>query len=284
MRADLEPSGFAICQSDAIELRRPAATMHLATTASTVKVSLELTDRLTHKELKREVDLSGMPGDAQPLAVALGANELLRASWAELELRAVPVDEHSDHEEMERAKTATRDQRSTQPAVGSLAAGPAAELFAGDLKQAGVDARLSFWLGAPNRLYLRGGARTALRRSTADGAIQADAWLLSLGYSRTLLGEGGSTRLSVLADLAALRCSFQGTARGDATATHRHGTAWLGSVGVNGSIGLWRSLWLELLVAGGLSLNGVEATDGRESVMGATGPFAATGVLLDVPY
>lgn len=56
-------------------------------------VRVEIDDHVTRKRLTRDFDLSSLPERSRPRALALGAAELLRASWAELALPTVPTAE-----------------------------------------------------------------------------------------------------------------------------------------------------------------------------------------------
>ena len=50
----------------------------------TARTGIEVYERVTDKRVSRDVDLSAFPEDAMALAIAIAADELLRASWAEL--------------------------------------------------------------------------------------------------------------------------------------------------------------------------------------------------------
>lgn len=56
-------------------------------------IRVEIDDHVTRKRLTRDFDLSSVPERSRPRALALGAAELLRASWAELALPTVPAAE-----------------------------------------------------------------------------------------------------------------------------------------------------------------------------------------------
>ena len=50
------------------------------------RVDIEVRDAVTHKRVRRDVDLAPIPSDGRELAIAIEADELLRASWAEIAL------------------------------------------------------------------------------------------------------------------------------------------------------------------------------------------------------
>lgn len=55
-----------------------------------VNARIVVRDALTRKQLERTLELGALPADSRALAIAAAADELLRASWAELLLRDAP--------------------------------------------------------------------------------------------------------------------------------------------------------------------------------------------------
>src|SRR5262245_32632310 len=86
----LAGQGIAACSGDT----HPATSAPLATLTidlgpdDTAKatVDIEVRDAVTHKRVRRDVDLSRIPDDGRAAAIAIEADELLRASWAEIAL------------------------------------------------------------------------------------------------------------------------------------------------------------------------------------------------------
>lgn len=81
LAAGLRDTGLAV-------QREPGSTPPLAIVAVSIDaaVRIEVRDGVTDKVLAREIDLSDLPERARPLAIAVAAEELLRASWAEIAL------------------------------------------------------------------------------------------------------------------------------------------------------------------------------------------------------
>ena len=74
---------------DAHPAAAPLATLAVELAADdTAKatVDIEVRDAVTHKRVRRDVDLSRIPDDGRAAAIAIEADELLRASWAEIAL------------------------------------------------------------------------------------------------------------------------------------------------------------------------------------------------------
>ncbi len=78
------------CTARAASAPPPLATIQVSWHPDAVALTVEVHDAVTAKRVSRDVALEGVPRDGQPLTVALEADELLRASWAELELRTAP--------------------------------------------------------------------------------------------------------------------------------------------------------------------------------------------------
>src|SRR3982751_5563873 len=85
----LAGQGIAACSARAPPARRaPAALTVDVSPDDTAKatVDIEVRDAVTRKRVRRDVDLSRIPDDGRAAAIAIEADELLRASWAEIAL------------------------------------------------------------------------------------------------------------------------------------------------------------------------------------------------------
>ena len=88
-RAEVATKGFDACASGGP--RPPVATVTIAATQGSATVDvLDVLDVVTSKRVSRSVDLASIPADGRDLALAVAADELLRASWAELALTTAP--------------------------------------------------------------------------------------------------------------------------------------------------------------------------------------------------
>ena len=85
LRAGLAPSSIEVCEAGSTE---PLARVVLRQVDG-ARYSLDVTDSVTKKRLGRDLSLEKLPADGRALALAVAAEELLRASWAELALRGV---------------------------------------------------------------------------------------------------------------------------------------------------------------------------------------------------
>jgi hypothetical protein len=92
LTAELRARGIDLCLGSAAP-RRPIGRvlLHVERPAQgPITALIRIGDEVTDKRVERTMDLTGMPPDSRPLAVAAAADELLRASWAELQMRDAP--------------------------------------------------------------------------------------------------------------------------------------------------------------------------------------------------
>jgi hypothetical protein len=84
LAAELGPRGYGVCTNRAAE-GELAAEIWLSMAEPTL-VSIQIDDLVTGKRVWRDVPLTRIPAGGKALAIAIAADELLRASWAELDL------------------------------------------------------------------------------------------------------------------------------------------------------------------------------------------------------
>jgi hypothetical protein len=92
LAAGLRLRGLLVCGPEKPGTEAPLASVQLSAAAlNRVAVEIEVHDALTNKYVLREVDMRNVPSDARGLTLAAAAEELLRASWAELALEDAPT-------------------------------------------------------------------------------------------------------------------------------------------------------------------------------------------------
>jgi hypothetical protein len=84
LAAELAPRGIGVCTAHAPD-GELAAELWLSVPEPAL-VSIQVDDRVTGKRVARDVPATGIPPGGKALAIAIAADELLRASWAELDL------------------------------------------------------------------------------------------------------------------------------------------------------------------------------------------------------
>jgi hypothetical protein len=92
LRAELSSRTIGVCLSPNGS-RKPIAEVSLRVEHpdnGPVIATIRIRDRVTDKHIERTVDLTKLPADSRPMAVAASTDELLRASWVELALNDAP--------------------------------------------------------------------------------------------------------------------------------------------------------------------------------------------------
>ncbi len=183
----LSASGIGVCGSDeGASIARVVIVGGPHDASPTVRVE----DDVTHKRLERRLELSGVPVDGRPVAIALYVEELLQVSWAELAMRTraaslhAPVDAPPEvarevaralpplREQPQPAQLTSERRRRTPPGPLRLSIGGSLTRYRGGLSQAGpvvgVGYRLLAWLEASVRFAYRLPARTRARNGRVD--------------------------------------------------------------------------------------------------------------------
>jgi hypothetical protein len=278
LRAELGPRGIAVCGSAGTTATAPLGTIRITRPSSnTVAIRVSVEDAVTDKEVSRRIELGALPPDAHPLTIALGAAELLRASWAEITLKDAPPPARTVPPAVRRT---VADAVSPTPDHGRLGLSLAGEEFEGRLRLGGLDGRLALHVVERWSLTARMGVRYAMPAKAADGKIQANAWVAGLGTVIELTPPSSRASVGLLGrvDLAGIR--FSAEPRRRATGESASGLAVMAGGGITGSVLVNRSVQLEAEIVAGGVVRGVSATDGGRKVVGASGVWvgASTGV------
>lgn len=237
---------------------------------SRASVEIEVRDSVTHKRVGREVDLRPIPDDGRELAVAIEADELLRASWAELALdteRARAAKPRPQVVESVRRVLSPSRVRSSST-LGARAAG---EYYPGQgTLLLGADALGSVTLGPRSALELSLGMRTSPTFSAEHGSVRALAFGAGVRLLLRIVGDDAAS-LEGGAGFSGNWLQFR--AEPSAPASGSPYTDWLvlARAGVLCRLGLGRALELSAGLTGGGAVRGVEATDAGRVVAGASG-------------
>lgn len=253
------PSGPSTAAIAAIRIAQP--------TATTVGVSVEVRDSVTEKRVARDIDLSAVPQDGRAFAVALAADELLRASWVELAFARARRSKHPPPPEVTAVVESTLDTRASASRLGARGA---AEVFGGGQVQIGADAALSAALGPALLLELSGGAREALRETAPNGRIGASTLGVAamVGYRFV---DAPAFELSGVAGARAAWVRFRGEARGDSVEAELSGLAATARAGLRAALRLAHPIWLEGGASLGVPLRSLSARDGDRTVTSTAG-------------
>ena len=281
----LAEQGIAACSADA----HPAAaalamlTVDVAPDDSAkATVDIEVRDAVTRKRVRRDVDLSRIPDDGRAAAIAIEADELLRASWAEIALdtaRARQADA--------RPQVVGSIREVLAPARvgdgGALGARGVFERYfgGGELTLVGGDA-FGRIVGPRWQLEIAGELRASPASTAPHGRVSA----LAAGASATVLVRvlgGRRASLAFGAGAGASWLSFRAEPAPGSEGSSYANLLVVGRARAIGRLGLGRALHATAGVDVGAALRGVEATDAGAVVASARGLLLAANVGLESP-
>src|SRR6478672_5842985 len=155
----LASQGIGACSADAHPNAAPLATLSVDASlddSSKATVDIEVRDAVTHKRVRRDVDLSRIPDDGRAAAIAIEADELLRASWAEIALDTAQARRAEAHPQVVGSVAAVLAPARIETS-GGLGARAAAERFVGGATLIGADAVGRVLLSSRFALEISGG-------------------------------------------------------------------------------------------------------------------------------
>jgi hypothetical protein len=237
---------------------------------------------VTQKRVGRDLSLEKLPADGRALALAVAAEELLRASWAELALRGVHRPATAPPPEVravvERASPPAAPRRFT--AVGARLA---FEHFTGGQTHYGGDLFLVPPLGSSVGLVAAAGARRALSEQAAHGSIGARALSGELGVSVPLL-QPSALELGAFISARASWLRYEASAVGEADASSQSGWVVVSRAGLSLAFGRRGVVRSYSTLGVGVPLRAFSASDSGTTVTGASGVelFASTGLALEL--
>jgi hypothetical protein len=271
VRAELALQGIDVCFEGTG--KAPIATVQLtARSGDAVEVVIDVQDALTKKRVSRVLDLRSTPRDARPLAIAVGTDELLRASWVEIAIETAPVLEAPPAEVVDVVESELRPESSVE--VGTALA---FEAYTGGQRFWGIDARGGIRPSPRWTAALRAGLRNGSSAEAPNGSVEAKALLLGVGAEVSLLPES-SFQLELLGRLDAVHVSYVAKADPGALARSEDATALIAAGGLAATIRLGAAAELFAEVTAGAPLRPVRAADSGSEVVSLAGFTLMTGV------
>ena len=273
LRAGLRLRGIDACTLGTSGNEAPLALLELqAASDERVAVSIELHDALTEKRVVRDADLHAVSPDARALAIAAAADELLRASWAELALSDAPPTSRPAPEEVQQAvRTTWTPARVGATRDHELGARAALEYFGGGVTLLGGDVVLGLWPDARIGGQLALGLRSGLRKTARAGAIDTRALIGALDAQFALLPRTERFGLRATVGVSVASIGMRGVDVAPGTIGKR-GDAWdvHARAGLGASIALTKELLLRADAGVGFAL---QSTAAREDghVVASTG-------------
>jgi hypothetical protein len=285
LRAGLAPSNIDVCAAPPSSGSAPLARVVLEQIGpGGARYSLDVTDSVTQKRVGRDLSLDKLPVDGRPFALAVAAEELLRATWAELALRGAEVPRSAAPPEVRAVVAQSAQPKAAAPRPIALGARLSFEHFLGGQTHYGADLFGAVPFGRVAGGFWAVGARRALSEQAPHGSIGASALSAELGLSLAFLQRGG-LGLGAFVSARLLRLSFEPEAESGASASAEHGLAMTSRVGLNlafGKLGVVRSY---SALGAGLPLKSFSAADTQSTITGASKLelFASAGLALELP-
>jgi hypothetical protein len=285
LRRTLAGQGIDACVSPDWPAADPLATLAIdLPTDAPARAEIEVRDAVTQKRVRREVDLAGIPPDGREVAIAIEADELLRASWAEIALdtprarkaQVRPQVAGSVGQVLAPARIDAAGALGARTAFERTFGGAGVTLFGGD-----VLARLR--LRHRLLLELAGGMRVSPAEAAPHGRVRG----LEAGGEAALLVRvaGTASGPAVEAGLAISASWLRWTGeplpgdQGSSTA----GMWVVARARAVGRMPLGRALHLIAAVDLGESVRGVEATDAGQVIAAARGLVLAASLGVAAP-
>jgi hypothetical protein len=268
LKAGLASRNIETCQETEGPSKPPVAAIRISSNGiESVQVTVEIRDSVTEKRVSRDVDLSSMPLDGRALAIALAADELVWASWAEIALRGTKRRTAAPPQVVAAVEQNIQQSEQDSPRLGVEVA---AEHFGAGVSQFGADALFVLAPTQRFRLRLALGIRQGLTVSAPDGKVRPTSAGMSFDGGPLLLK---TSRIEIAwtagAHVAWIR--LQGDAARGALSSDLNGLALFARTGINAAVHAARPLWFEFGAGLGIPLRGLEATDAGRDVAGVAG-------------
>ena len=285
LRAELAARDIDVCAASDGPETPSIATVSVSAHPDGALVEVEVHDALTAKRVSRDVDLGPVPDDGRPLTLALVADELLRASWAEIALKHAPAPAQpvpAGVRDIVREDAAGPGSRGGT--LARLEAVAEAETWAGALALYGADVRFAVEAAWGLAATARVGIREAPVTQAPDGRIHPSAVLGGVGLSLRAVPRGSRFGLDAVARIDVVNVTYDTTPGASASGTSRSDATLLLGAGVDGWVRLGAStaLFAEILID--TPTRRVSAHDAGRSVVALSGAGVEGGVGIRVAF
>jgi hypothetical protein len=278
LRAALAPRNIELCT---VETASPVATLDVSENATQASLTLTVRDALTNKSVSRDVDLAAIPPDARSLVIAQAADELLRASWAELLVKDAPPPARPVPVEVTTAVEKTIEApRVVRAPIVEVGAGGSAETYTRGRAAFGPDLALVLLPSPRIGARARFGLRVAPKSSAVDGDVQTSATVYAIGALFGVLPRTGRLGLDVVPEIVVTRLSFDARASAAGVARSDTSTAIYATLGAQGWLVIAQPVRVGLGVLAGAPIRAVRAVDADSTVSGASGALFGASLLV----
>ena len=281
LRAGLAPSNIGVCRDGVPSSSAPVAILNCSFSGNGLEVSLEVIDRVTEKRVEREIKLGTLPPDGRSLALAVESEELLRASWAELDLDAAQRSEKKPPPAELRAAIAA-PRRAPSKRGTSVGARVAIAHYGGGQTHYGGDAFALIPLPAQLSLEVALGLRGGLATTSTHGTVTASAVSADLGLHWPWFRSGDFELNAQLGSHFSL-VDYQARPLASTQASEARGFAGTGRVGLGAVFGAAHALRSFTSLGAGYPWLSFSASDAGKTATGTSGLelFASSGLGLE---
>lgn len=284
LRAGLAGSRVGACAEDAARTPPLAVVRVAPSRIKAARYGIDVSDAVTRKRLVRDVDLGRVPPDGRAFAIAVAAEELLRASWAELELRDRKREKPSPLP-LQPEEPPSPDEPAPAPLEShgdAFGARFALEHYGHGQTQFGGDVSWSRPFVSSVGMTLAFGMRRGLDTDSEHGRVQSSALSAELALEPRLVSLGAVSLHLPLA-LRGVRAAFTGLAAHGAIAREHAGFALFARTGLSLVVAPRGPFRARTSAGAGAPLRSFSASDAGERVTGMGGLelFAHTGVAVE---
>jgi hypothetical protein len=240
-----------------------------AASVTHVSVEIEVHDALTNKYVLREVDTRTLPGDARGLALATAAEELLRASWAELAIEDAPPPAREPPPEVREAvRPVLSVVRRDSHVLGVRVAG---EQHSGGQTLLGPEAWFDVWFSERFAAELSIGYRRGLTESAKHGSIESEAAVFGVDALFSFVGRSSPLQLMTRVGFSIASVDFAGRARSDNEAQNRRGVNFNARAALVLRLALGDNAELRVDAGPGIDIHALTAVDAGSDITGVQG-------------
>jgi hypothetical protein len=271
LRASLRERGLALVDTDERPEGVLATILIEAPSLDRPVARIEIDDRVSEKQVEREISLGRDPPDTWSVVLAASADELLRASWVELTMIDAPPPAITPPPEVERAarESIAPEGQPDGPVGVTIAA--AVEGYLGGAVLAGGDLGVTLYPSDVLGIDLALVGRGLVPATSSFGGLDATAFGGDLGARVSLLPRVGMLRLELLFGLRAMLVEWRPSAASDAIATAAEAFVLIARGGVRVGLALPGQLHVALAFTAGAPMMAAVAADARGNIAGIEG-------------
>ncbi len=275
LRAGLAARGVDVCATAPSGGPSPIATLVISRVEGKESdLVLEVRDAVTEKWVERDLDLHSTPLDEQALAIAVDADELLRATWAELALKDAPATRAvvpPEVRDIVAASIAVAPAEASASSRWTMGLRGSVERFTGGLTFLGGDVRNEYWFAPRWSLGVAVGYRLTPSVSSSLGEVSASGLHGALGGAFALTPRSRRAGLDLALSLDTYVIHFDPRATAGASAIPSSDAALTATLMAGGWVAFGGHLRLRWAAGAALPIRIVRAFADGQSVESTAG-------------